>query len=519
MLADLASGRPMDRLVCGDVGFGKTEVALRAAAAVALSGRQVALAAPTTVLARQHAASFERRFAGTGLRVAQLSRLVDTAEAKAVKAGLASGDVGVVIGTHALAAESLVFKDLALMILDEEQKFGAKLKASLRAKAPHLLAMTATPIPRTLQAAMVGVQDVSVIASPPARRRPIRTFLTPFDAATLRTALLREKRRGGQSFVVAPRIADLDGLAARLAEVAPELTVRVAHGELPPEEVDGVMVDFADGKGDVLLATNIIESGLDVPRANTMMIWRADRFGLSQLHQLRGRVGRGRVQGVAYLFTDPEEPLADATRARLSTLEAFDRLGSGLDISARDLDLRGGGDLVGEEQAGHMKMIGAALHQRLMEQAVRAARGEEAEPDWTPELQPASTATLSEAYIPDATVRINLYARLARLSAPGEVDAFEEELEDRFGPLPDEAAALIRGARLLVLARAAGVRKLTQGPQAVAFDLDPAVEGKARDLAEGSDSLEWKRGRLVQAGAADDARDRDVVRVLEALSR
>ena len=518
VLEDLASGRPMDRLVCGDVGFGKTEVALRAAAAVALSGRQVALAAPTTVLARQHAAGFERRFAGTGVRVAQLSRLVDGAEAKVVKAGLASGEIGVVIGTHALAGDGVVFKDLALMILDEEQKFGAKLKASLRAKAEHQLAMTATPIPRTLQAAMVGVQEVSVIASPPARRRPIRTFLTPFDAATLRTSLLREKRRGGQSFVVAPRIADLEGLAERLAQAAPELDVRLAHGELPAEEVDAVMVDFADGRGDVLLATNIIESGLDVPRANTMVIWRADRFGLAQLHQLRGRVGRGRVQGVAYLFTDPEEEIADATRARLSTLEAFDRLGSGLDIAARDLDLRGGGDLVGEEQAGHMKMIGAALHQRLMEQAVRAARGESSEPDWTPEVQVGEPGALPAGYIPDPVVRINLYARLARLKDAAEVDAFEEELADRFGPLPAEAAALASAARLQVLARAAGVRRITAGPQAVAFDLGQSAEAAAQALAETQTSLAWKPGRLLRNGPADEARDHDVVRILEALS-
>ena len=403
------------------------------------------------------------------------------------------------------------------MILDEEQKFGAKLKASLRARAPHLLAMTATPIPRTLQAAMVGVQEVSVIASPPARRRPIRTFLIPFDAATLRTALLREKRRGGQSFVVAPRISDLDGLAKHLAEIAPELVVQIAHGELTPDEVDAVMVGFADGSGDVLLATNIIESGLDVPRANTMMIWRADRFGLSQLHQLRGRVGRGRVQGVAYLFTDPEDDLSEATRARLSTLEAFDRLGSGLDISMRDLDLRGGGDLVGEEQAGHTKMIGAALHQRLMEKAVRIARGEDPELDWTPELQVGPTGCIPEDYIPDATARLNLYARLAQLRTSDEVDALEEEMEDRFGPLPPDAAALISTARLQALARAAGVRRVTAGPQAVAFDLDPATEPAARALAERSAVLTWKPGRLVRKDAGENP-EPEIVRVLEALA-
>ncbi|MBE7219009.1 MAG: DEAD/DEAH box helicase [Caulobacteraceae bacterium] len=498
VVEDLASGKPMNRLVCGDVGFGKTEVALRAASAVALAGRQVALAAPTTVLARQHAEAFTRRFAGTGVKVAQLSRLVDDAEAKAVKAGLATGEIGVVVGTHGLASESVTFKDLALVIMDEEQKFGAKAKTALAGKGQHLLAMTATPIPRTLQAAMVGVQDVSVIASPPARRRPVRTFLSPFDPATLRTALMREKRRGGQSFVVAPRISDLDGLADRLAEVAPELKVRTAHGELPAEEVDTVMVDFAAGRGDVLLATNIIESGLDVPRANTMLIWRADRFGLAQLHQLRGRVGRGRVQGVAYLLTAPEEELADGTRTRLETLAAFDRLGAGLAIAAHDLDQRGGGDLVGEAQAGHMKLIGAQLYHRLMTRAVRAARGEVHGPDRPPELHLAMEATLAEAYIPDAVVRINLYARLSRLDTLDEVDAFEEELADRFGDPPPAALNLLTRARLFRVACEAGVRKVSSGPKALAIDFHADVDLAAvrRRLGERPGSA-WRNDRLL----------------------
>jgi transcription-repair coupling factor (superfamily II helicase) len=295
VLDDLASGRPMDRLVCGDVGFGKTEVALRAAAAAALSGRQVAVVAPTTVLVRQHVGTFRRRFAGLGLEVAHLSRLVSAAEARSVKEGLASGDTPVVIGTHALAGKGVKFKDLALLIVDEEQRFGSAQKANLRAlgENAHVLTLTATPIPRTLQGAMVGLQDLSIIATPPARRQPVRTFLTPLDPVPVRSALLRERRRGGQSFVVCPRIEDIEPMAARLRELVPELHLVVAHGKMPPDEMDRVMVEFADGIGDVLLATNIIESGLDVPRANTILIWRADRFGLSQLHQLRGRVGRG----------------------------------------------------------------------------------------------------------------------------------------------------------------------------------------------------------------------------------
>lgn len=518
VLADLASGRPMDRLVCGDVGFGKTEVALRAAAAVALSGRQVALAAPTTVLARQHVETFKRRFSGSGIGVAHLSRLVTPAEARAVKEGLESGEVRIVIGTQALGGKDLVFDNLGLMIIDEEQKFGAALKDQLRGLAVdgHLLAMTATPIPRTLQAAMVGIQDVSVIASPPARRRPIRTFLAPFDAASVRNALLREKRRGGQSFIVAPRIEDVAPLAERLAKLTPELSVRIAHGGLSADEADAVMVGFADGEGDILLATNIIESGLDVPRANTMIVWRPDRFGLSQLHQLRGRVGRGRVQGIAYLLSDPEADLSEATRARLSTLEAFDRLGSGLAISARDLDLRGGGDLVGEDQAGHVKMIGAALYQRLLERAVRVARGEIEGGEWTPDLVVGETGSIPIDYVRDAVTRIGLYGRLARMATLDQIDAFEEELEDRFGAIPDQVETLLSLARLQALARAADVRQVRAGPKGVALTLPPlAAKAVARRLSGQASEISMDEGKVVIASpTASDVERRELVEQL-----
>lgn len=500
VLKDLSSGKVMSRLVCGDVGFGKTEVALRAAAAAALSGKQVAVVAPTTVLARQHYETFRRRFAGTGIRVGRLSRLVSQSEADEVKAGLADGSIGVVVGTHALAGKGVAFADLGLLIIDEEQRFGAKLKSQLRDLAPdaHLLTMTATPIPRTLQLAMVGVEDVSVIATPPSRKRPVRTFVAPWDAATVRTALLREHRRGGQSFVVAPRIEDIAELAEELARVAPELITRVAHGELPAEEVDEAMVGFASGDGDVLLATNIIESGLDVPRANTMLVWRADLFGLAQLHQLRGRVGRGRTQGVAYLLHDPTQEMPPATRARLSTLEAFDRLGSGLAISARDLELRGAGDLIGDDQAGHVKLIGTSLYQKLLTRAVRVAKGEVTGPEWTPILNVGLTGAIPESYVPDPTIRINLYARLARLTELEEVEDFAEELEDRFGAPPEECTSLLDLARLQALARAVGVARIDAGPKAIALTM---VGAPPSELPNG---VELKNGRLVRARASTD---------------
>ncbi|RZJ96576.1 MAG: DEAD/DEAH box helicase [Brevundimonas sp.] len=507
VLADLASGRPMNRLVCGDVGFGKTEVAMRAAAAVALTGRQVMLVAPTTVLARQHYETFRRRFDGAGVQVAPLSRLIDASEAKAVRAGLADGSIQVVVGTQALADAALEFADLALVIIDEEHRFGAKMKAELADRAPHLLAMSATPIPRTLQGAMVGIQDVSVIASPPARRRPIRTFLTDFDGGSVRTVLMREKGRGGQSFVVAPRIEDLAPLAERLAVLVPELELVSAHGKLRGEELDAVMTGFAEGRGDILLATNIIENGLDVPRANTMLVWRPDRFGLAQLHQLRGRVGRGRRQGFTYLLSDPEAPIAVTTRTRLQTLEALDRLGAGFAISARDLDLRGGGDLVGDEQAGHIRLIGAGLYQRLLGRALRAARGEGDADPLPPKLTVPSGGSFPEDYVPDPTVRINLYARLAQLVSADEIDALHEEIEDRFGPLPEAALTLLAASRLTALGLAAGVTEVVSGPKATAFTFGPR---RARHLSSRlslADAHRWSEGRLIVP--ADEATPHD----------
>jgi transcription-repair coupling factor (superfamily II helicase) len=341
--------------------------------------------------------------------------------------------------------------------------------------------------------AMIGIEDVSVIATPPARRRPVRTLIAPFDPASVRTALLRERRRGGQSFVVTPHIEDIAPMAEQLRALAPELSLRIAHGDLPAEEVDKVMVEFAAGEGDVLLATNIIESGLDVPRANTMLIWRPDRFGLGQLHQLRGRVGRGRQQGVAYLLSDPDEELPEATRARLSTLIALDRLGSGFAISARDLELRGAGDLIGDDQAGHVRLIGTALYQRLLTRAVRVAKGEADGPDWTPEINIGLAGAISEDYVADAGVRINLYARLARLRDAQEVEDFAEELEDRFGPLPEDAAALLDVARLQALAKAAGVRRVDAGPKGLALSLP----GGAPDSLSCAPEAEVRDGRLV----------------------
>ena len=499
VLSDLAAGKPMDRLVIGDVGYGKTEVALRAAAAVALAGRQVAVAAPTTVLARQHLESFRARFEGTGIEVAGLSRLSSAAEKKAVKAGLADGSVRVVIGTGAVAGKGIAYKELGLVVVDEEQRFGTKDKDRLRdLGAGHLLSLSATPIPRTLQGALVGLRGLSVIATPPARRQPIRTSVGAFDSETVRAALLREKSRGGQSFVVVPRIEDMGPVAAHLAKLAPELELLQAHGKMPAAEIDEAMVRFGRGDGDVLLATNIIEAGLDVPRANTMVIWRADRFGLSQLHQLRGRVGRGGRRGQVLLLTDPDAQIAPRTLKRLRTLEAFDRLGAGFAISARDLDMRGAGDLMGEAQAGHMKLIGIDLYQHLLASALAQQRGEDVE-RWTPDLHFGVEGALPERWIPEPEVRVTLYARLGHLTDAADLDAFEAELEDRFGALPPEAVTLLAVARARMLARAAKVARIDAGPGAIA--LTPR-----RDFAGDADALGLvaKHDRLLLAERIED---------------
>ncbi|MET0747605.1 MAG: DEAD/DEAH box helicase [Rhizobium sp.] len=479
VLADLGSGKPMNRLICGDVGFGKTEIALRAAAAVALSGKQVVLLAPTTVLARQHFETFTQRFAGTGIEVAMLSRLVSAPVARQVKQQLQDGDVSIVIATQAILAKDIGFADLALVIIDEEHRFGAKAKKDMGALAGglHQLTMTATPIPRTLQSAMIGIQEVSILATPPVRRRPIRTFRRAIDLPLIKVALLREKRRGGQSFVVVPRIEDIDGLRQTLQRLVPDLSILAAHGKMPAAEMDEAMVAFGRGDGDILLSTNIIENGLDIPRANTMLIWHADRFGLAQLHQLRGRVGRGRAQGVAYLLSEAGSEIADQTAARLDTMVTHDRLGDGLAISARDLDQRGAGDLVGEDQAGHLKLLGVSLYQHLLARAVSTLRGDAGAYRKPAELNLGVVGAIPDDYVKDSSVRINLYARLLRLTSPVEVDGFAEELIDRFGELPAEADVLLQLAKLRLVAMDSNVTKVDVGPlgAAVSFGGKPTA--------------------------------------------
>ncbi|HKW54744.1 MAG TPA: transcription-repair coupling factor, partial [Stellaceae bacterium] len=471
-LGDMASGRPMDRLICGDVGFGKTEVALRAAFIAAMSGAQVAVVVPTTLLARQHYRTFKERFAGLPMRVAQLSRLVSARDATAIKKDIAEGRIEVVVGTHALLAKSLKFHHLGLLVVDEEQHFGVAQKERLKQlKANvHVLTLTATPIPRTLQLALAGVREMSVIATPPVDRLAVRTFVMPEDPVVLREAILREHHRGGQIFYVAPRISDLDEVRTELRAMVPEIKIAVAHGKMASSELENVMGAFDEGSYHLLLSTNIIESGLDIPTANTLIVHRADMFGLSQLYQLRGRIGRSKLRAYAYLTLPAHKTLTPTAQRRLEMMQTLDQLGAGFTLASHDMDIRGAGNLLGEEQSGHIREVGVELYQHMLEEAVAVSRGgideaAQARDEWTPQITIGTPVLIPETYVGDLSVRLGLYRRIATLVDRREIDAFAAELIDRFGPLPAEVDNLLEIIAIKRLCRDAGVEKVEAGPK------------------------------------------------------
>ncbi|MFY2824981.1 transcription-repair coupling factor [Ruegeria sp. MALMAid1280] len=473
VMEDMHSGAPMDRLICGDVGFGKTEVAMRAAFVAAMSGVQVAVVAPTTLLARQHAASFKDRFRGFPLEVRQLSRFVSAKEAQQTRDGLARGTVDIVIGTHALLAKGIRFNNLGLLIIDEEQHFGVGHKERLKQLRSdiHVLTLTATPIPRTLQLSLTGVRDLSIIGTPPIDRLAIRTYVSEFDAVTIREALLREHYRGGQSFYVVPRISDLPEIEEFLKEQLPELTYVVAHGQMAAGELDDRMNAFYDGKYDVLLATTIVESGLDIPTANTMVVHRADMFGLAQLYQIRGRVGRSKTRAYAYLTTKPRARLTATAEKRLRVLGSLDTLGAGFTLASQDLDIRGAGNLLGEEQSGQMRDVGYELYQSMLEEAIAKIKAGEmeglsdADDQWAPQINLGVPVLIPEDYVPDLDVRLGLYRRLSSLSTKVELEGFAAELIDRFGTLPKEVNTLMLVVRIKAMCKRAGIAKLDGGPK------------------------------------------------------
>lgn len=482
---DIGSGRPMDRLICGDVGFGKTEVAIRAAYVAAMSGVQVAIVAPTTLLVRQHALNFQDRFKDTGLRVEQLSRFVSAKDASVVKDGLRNGDVSIVVGTHALLAESVKFNNLGLVVIDEEQRFGVKQKERLKELRAdvHVLTMTATPIPRTLQMSLAGVKEMSIIATPPVDRLAIRTFVLPFDGMVIREALMREHNRGGQSFYVCPRVKDINDLEESLKEIVPELRIVTAHGQMSSTDLENRMNAFVEKQYDVLLATNIIESGIDIPTANTMIVHRADMFGLAQLYQIRGRIGRSKVRAYAYLTYTPNKKLTEQAMKRLEVLETLDTLGAGFQLASHDMDIRGAGNLVGEEQSGHIKEVGVELYQQMLEDAVAAAKAgvdlteTGFDDEWSPNINLGTSILIPEQYVSDLSVRMSLYRRLPDLEDGKSIEAFAVEMIDRFGDLPEEVHNLLEVTKIKQLCKRAGIDRVDAGPKGavIGFHKDTPV--------------------------------------------
>jgi transcription-repair coupling factor (superfamily II helicase) len=459
VLADLAKPRPMDRLVCGDVGYGKTEVALRAAFRVVMDGKQVAVLVPTTVLCQQHLETFERRFAATPVRIDSLSRFCSPAEARQVRAELADGKIDIVIGTHRLLQKNVAFRDLGLLVVDEEHRFGVTHKERIKRlrETVDVLTLTATPIPRTLQMAFAGIRDLSVIETPPPDRLAIRTQLCRFDEGLLREVILREVRRGGQVFFVHNRVRTIGAIAELLARIVPEVRVIVAHGQMAERDLEDRMLAFMHGQMDVLLCTTIIESGLDIPRANTIVIDRADRMGLAQLYQLRGRVGRSAKRAYAYLLVPGEAALTDEAARRLEAIQELAALGSGFRLANMDLEIRGAGNLLGAEQSGHLGAVGYETYMELLEETLEELRGRTPLPALDPEIRLPVAARLPEAFVPEVSQRLVLYKRLAGAPDEEEIRRLRDELLDRFGPLPEEAERLLQVIGLKIAARRLGV--------------------------------------------------------------
>jgi transcription-repair coupling factor (superfamily II helicase) len=471
VLGDLHHDHAMDRLVCGDVGFGKTEVAMRAAFVAAMAGLQVAVVVPTTLLARQHFANFVKRFKGFPIRIGQLSRMVSNADATRYRDLLASGQLDIVIGTHAILSEKVKFQNLGLLIVDEEQNFGVKQKEKLKELKDnvHVLTLTATPIPRTLQMAMSGIRDLSLMATPPVDRLAVRTSVMPFDPVIIREAIMREYYRGGQIFYVCPRLAEMDDVQTMLSELVPEIKVVQAHGQMSPTDLDERMTAFYEGHYHLLLATNIIESGLDIPNANTLIVHRSDLLGLSQLYQIRGRIGRSKVRGYAYFTYKDEKLLTETAKQRLHVISTLDTLGAGFQLASYDMDIRGAGNLLGEEQSGHIKEVGVELYQQMLEEALQSVRDGESsileDKDWVPTINLGITVLIPDSYVQDLPVRLALYRRLAALSDQESIEAFGIELVDRFGAYPHEVKNLLDVMVIKHWCKQAGVERIDAGPK------------------------------------------------------
>ena len=479
---DMEQVVPMDRLICGDVGYGKTEIAVRAAFKAVMDGKQVAVLVPTTLLVQQHYATFADRYAGFPVTVAALSRFQSPAESRRVLDGLADGSIDVVVGTHRLFSKEMDFKDLGLVIIDEEQRFGVDHKEALKKLRldVDVLSMSATPIPRTLEMAITGIREMSVIATPPEERHPVLTFAGPSDDNQVRAAIRRELAREGQVFYIHNRVQTIEKAAAHLRDLVPEARVAVAHGQMNETTLEKVMVDFWEREADVLVCTTIVEAGLDISSANTLIIERADLLGLSQLHQLRGRVGRGRERGYAYFLYPPEKPLTDTAHDRLATMAAHTDLGAGMAIAMKDLEIRGAGNLLGEEQSGHIADVGFDLYIRLVGEAVSDFRGETTEPEPEMKIELAVDAHLPTDYVESERLRLEMYKRMASVREEGELDAVRAELLDRYGELPEQVENLFAVTRFRMLCRSVGITEVLSAGTMIRFS--PAVLPESRDL-------------------------------------
>jgi transcription-repair coupling factor (superfamily II helicase) len=495
VLGDLGREKPMDRLVCGDVGFGKTEVALRAAFAAVLAGKQVAVLVPTTILAQQHLETFRARLEGFPVTVDVVSRFRTPAENRATLARVAEGRLDVVIGTHRLLQKDVQFRNLGLLVVDEEHRFGVKDKERIRAlrATVDVLTLTATPIPRTLNMALSGIRDLSVIETPPVDRLAIRTYVTRYDEAVIRDAIVRELARGGQVFFVHNRVESIAQMARRLGEVVPEAKIAVAHGQMAEGALEKTMLGFMHGETDVLVTSAIVESGLDIPRANTVVINRADTFGLAQLYQIRGRVGRSHQRAYAYLLIPGEHLITADAQRRLRALQELDDLGGGFRLAAHDLEIRGAGNLLGKQQSGNIAAVGLELYTQMMEQAVRELRGDAVEPEVEPEVQLGFPAYIPESYVPDVSQRLMLYKRLAGIRGVPDLQAIAEELEDRYGPVPPLVDTLLRVMELRRWLRDLRVVRVRRRGPNVVLDFDPATPVRVERLL---DVIRGSRGRL-----------------------
>jgi transcription-repair coupling factor (superfamily II helicase) len=483
----------MDRLVCGDVGYGKTEVAVRAAFRVAMEGKQVAVLVPTTILAQQHEETFRKRFEGYPVRIESLSRFRSAKEAKAVLEGLLLGTLDIVIGTHRLLQKNVRFRDLGLVVIDEEHRFGVTHKERLKQlkKTVDVLTLTATPIPRTLQMAFTGIRDLSVIQTPPVDRLSIRTQLCRFSDQVIREAILREVRRGGQVFFVHNRVQSIDAMADHIRRVVPEVKLLVAHGQMNEHELEKRMLSFMHGGADVLLSTTIVESGLDIPRANTILVNRADSFGLAQLYQLRGRVGRSSHRAYAYLLVRSEEGLTADAERRLQALQDLAELGSGFRLASMDLEIRGAGNLLGGEQSGNLASLGYDAYMQMLEETIDELRGQPREAEVDPEIRLPVAAKLPEEFVPDVSQRLVLYKRLASSREDADVDRIRDEILDRYGHLPSEAENLFQVIRLKILARKLGVASVDLRRGDLVLTAGPATRIDPQRLVH----------RMLQAGA------------------